>query len=197
MTGKRIKGFYDRNAQLYRQLLSMPPIKELEKDEAKNVSALLGVEGKSVLDVGCGYGKYFSSWEKQGARSVVGLDFSADMLELAKRENGDVECILGDGFHLPFKDKSFDLSTCVGLSIYYKHFDSLVEEMARVTREACLIGFSPRSMMSPAYKLSKTLRMPSRRLETAERILGKHFQKVSYQSCGLGLTLLCKGEGVR
>ncbi len=194
MTGKRIKGFYDRNAQLYRQLLSTPPIKELERDEVKNVSALMDVEGKSVLDVGCGYGKYFSTWGDHGARSMVGLDFSLDMLELAKRENVGTECVLGDGFHLPFKDKSFDFATCVGLSIYYKHFDSLVEEMARVTREACLIGFSPRSMMSLAYKSSKTLKTPSRRLAEAERILGQHFQKLSFQSCGLGLTLLCKGE---
>ncbi len=194
MIGDRVKKFYDKNAQLYHQFFANPLIKKLERDEVEKVQALLDAEGKSVLDAGCGYGKFFSAWDKNGIKLAVGLDFSTSMLDLAKRKNEGVGYVLGDGFHLPFKDKSFDLSTCVGLSIYYKHFGSLLQEMARVTRNACVIGFSPRSLLSLAYKSSRILRMPSRRLERTQDVLREHFDNLSFQSCGLGLTLLCRGE---
>src|SRR5579884_620446 len=43
------------------------------------------VRGKSVLDVGCGSGIYVVSFAQRGARRIVGLDFSRNMLDLAER----------------------------------------------------------------------------------------------------------------
>lgn len=75
------------------------------------MSRLVDVNGKRILDMGCGYGKFFERWQSEGAGLAVGLDFSKKMLKLAAERNGGAAFVLGDGFKLPFKDKSFDVST--------------------------------------------------------------------------------------
>lgn len=44
------------------------------------------VKGKSVLDLGCGYGKNCYEFVKNGATNVVGIDISQKMLEIAQKE---------------------------------------------------------------------------------------------------------------
>lgn len=45
------------------------------------------LEGKSVLDLGCGYGWHCKFAVEQGARQVLGIDLSQKMIEEAKRRN--------------------------------------------------------------------------------------------------------------
>lgn len=47
------------------------------------------VAGKSVLDLGCGYGWHCKYAVQQGAARVLGIDLSARMLEEARRRNAD------------------------------------------------------------------------------------------------------------
>lgn len=47
---------------------------------------LPNVKGKSVLDLGCGYGKNCLEFVKNGASKVVGIDISQKMLEIAENE---------------------------------------------------------------------------------------------------------------
>ena len=51
------------------------------------------LEGKTVLDLGCGYGWHCKFAVEQGARQVLGIDLSQKMIEEAKRRN-DGEGIL-------------------------------------------------------------------------------------------------------
>ena len=45
------------------------------------------LEGKSVLDLGCGYGWHCKFAAEQGARQVLGIDLSQKMIEEARRRN--------------------------------------------------------------------------------------------------------------
>lgn len=47
------------------------------------------LKGKSVLDLGCGYGWHCKYSIQQGAGEVLGIDSSVRMLEEAKKRNGD------------------------------------------------------------------------------------------------------------
>lgn len=47
------------------------------------------LEGKAVLDLGCGYGWHCRYAREMGARSVLGIDISAKMLEEARRQTDD------------------------------------------------------------------------------------------------------------
>ena len=45
------------------------------------------LEGKTVLDLGCGYGWHCKFAVEQGARQVLGIDLSQKMIEEARRRN--------------------------------------------------------------------------------------------------------------
>lgn len=52
-------------------------------------SLLPDLEGKEILDLGCGFGEHCVEYVKRGAKRVVGIDLSEKMLEVARKENAD------------------------------------------------------------------------------------------------------------
>jgi demethylmenaquinone methyltransferase/2-methoxy-6-polyprenyl-1,4-benzoquinol methylase len=73
-----------------------------------------GIEaGGSALDVACGSGKLTAVLARTagpGGR-VVGLDFSAQMLEVARRDHPGIAFLEGDALNLPFAEAGFDATT--------------------------------------------------------------------------------------
>lgn len=49
----------------------------------KSIQGCRPIEGKSVLDIGCGPGHYAITLAQRGARDVLGIDFAEGMLHLA------------------------------------------------------------------------------------------------------------------
>jgi len=74
------------------------------------------LEGRLVLDVGCGAGRFLEIASRWGARAI-GIDFSfaveASQTNLGQRPNVDV--IQADVFHLPFRDEVFDIIFSIGV----------------------------------------------------------------------------------
>jgi ubiquinone/menaquinone biosynthesis C-methylase UbiE len=105
-------------------------------DALVEVAALTGQE--RVLDVGCGPG-YTAFAVAPGAREVVALDLTPEMLDAARelaRERG-IENVCfeqGDVETLPFPDASFDCVTCRFSAHHYVDVRRAVAEMARVLR---------------------------------------------------------------
>ena len=67
---------------------------------------------RSILEVGCGYGKLLRELRERLDVPLVGVDFSPTQLELARNYLGPVdgiELLLGCGEQLPFPDGSFDM----------------------------------------------------------------------------------------
>jgi ubiquinone/menaquinone biosynthesis C-methylase UbiE len=83
------------------------------------LSLLGNLQGKHVLDAGCGPGYYFPELVARGA-TIVGIDASEQMVALASRHSsGGVSvqrAVLGEP--LPFLDHAFDLVLCA-LAIHY------------------------------------------------------------------------------
>ena len=52
-------------------------------------SLLPDLTGMRVLDLGCGFGEHCKEFIRLGAESVVGIDISEKMLEVARAENAD------------------------------------------------------------------------------------------------------------
>jgi demethylmenaquinone methyltransferase / 2-methoxy-6-polyprenyl-1,4-benzoquinol methylase len=93
-----------------------------------------------VLDVATGTGDLALALRAAGASDVVGLDFSAPMLEAAIRKEGEargdrrITWVEGDAISLPFPDASFDAVTVAfGLRNMPSYFAAL-REMERVLR---------------------------------------------------------------
>jgi len=96
--------------------------------------------GAAALDVCCGTGDLALELRRRvgpGGR-VVGLDFSAPMLELAERKAtaaaAAVEWVEGNALELPFGDATFDAAT-VGFGVRnVADVPRAIREMARVVR---------------------------------------------------------------
>ncbi|HYM67670.1 MAG TPA: bifunctional demethylmenaquinone methyltransferase/2-methoxy-6-polyprenyl-1,4-benzoquinol methylase UbiE [Patescibacteria group bacterium] len=116
--------------------------------------------GGSALDVACGSGKLTAELARlAGAEgNVVGLDFSPQMLEMARREHPGIEFREGDALNLPFEPGRFDAATIAfGLRNLADPVRGLAE-MLRVLRpggRAVVLEFvrPPRGPVGFAYRL--------------------------------------------
>jgi demethylmenaquinone methyltransferase/2-methoxy-6-polyprenyl-1,4-benzoquinol methylase len=96
--------------------------------------------GASALDVCCGTGDLALELRRRIGPTgrVVGLDFSAPMLELAERKSAAsgaaVEWVHGNALELPFENSTFDAAT-VGFGVRnVADLSRAIGEMARVVR---------------------------------------------------------------
>jgi ubiquinone/menaquinone biosynthesis C-methylase UbiE len=107
-----------------------------ERLEIAAVFDLLGpIEGKRLLDAGCGDGVYSIEAARRGAR-VTGLDLSEGMLNEARKRSlaagVTVDWKRGDVLRLPYPNDSFDIVTAITLLCLVPGPGAAVAEMARV-----------------------------------------------------------------
>ncbi|HZQ04062.1 MAG TPA: class I SAM-dependent methyltransferase [Gaiellaceae bacterium] len=88
----------------------------------------------TVLDVASGTGAVALELRRQKGCTVVGLDQSAQMLEIARRRLPGVQLVEGDADNLPFPDASFDALTFTYLLRYVDDPGVTLRELARVVR---------------------------------------------------------------
>ncbi|MEU4287017.1 class I SAM-dependent methyltransferase [Kribbella sp. NPDC026596] len=103
-----------------------------QDDHQPGLLDLLGPGSGPCLDIGCGTGRNFETIRSSG-RSVVGLDFSADQLRLA-RSRTDGPLMVADAGVLPFADASFDTAMVMWISTDVDDFAKVVREATRVLR---------------------------------------------------------------
>lgn len=78
----------------------------------RGITAVVDPRGLRVADIGCGGGIYSTSWLELGAESVVGIDFSAQMIEDAVAradESPDLTFRVADATSTGLADHSADL----------------------------------------------------------------------------------------
>jgi len=122
--------------------------------------------GGSALDVACGSGKLTGELARLASPSgkVVGLDFSVEMLEVARREHPGVTFVEGDALNLPFDDASFDASTIAfGLRNLADPIRGLREMLRVVRRRAVVLEFvrPPKGPIGSAYRLYLKALLPA------------------------------------
>jgi demethylmenaquinone methyltransferase/2-methoxy-6-polyprenyl-1,4-benzoquinol methylase len=121
--------------------------------------------GGSALDVACGSGKLTAELAKLAGSHgrVVGLDFSARMLDIARATYPSLEFIEGDALDLPFDDQTFDAATIAfGLRNLADAVGGL-REMLRVARRGVVLEFvrPPRGFVGRAYRLYLRTLLPA------------------------------------
>jgi ubiquinone/menaquinone biosynthesis C-methylase UbiE len=96
------------------------------------------VQGKNVLDMGCGSGRYSIALARTGAQQVVGVDFQAKAFHSARmwcqEHSQPVEFIAGDVLSLPTSDRCFDFIFCNGVLHHTKSIRKGLEELSRVLK---------------------------------------------------------------
>ncbi|NJB86823.1 SAM-dependent methyltransferase [Lewinella marina] len=111
-------------------------------DRPNTLSLLPEVEGKHVLDAGCGPGKYAEILLERGAR-VTGCDLSPRMVELARRRNPNGGTFFVHDLANPLEmlgEASCDVVLCALALHYLRDWGPTIREFHRVLRPGgCLV----------------------------------------------------------
>src|SRR5271167_3274107 len=126
---------YERWAPLY------PPVAHnplMRAEQRFMLEAWPNVEGKRVLDLACGSGRYSHLLRQANAAQVVALDFCLPMLE----QVAGVPRVHASMMQLPFKPAVFD-AVVSGLAVgHATDIRQWMSEIARVLRPAGILLYS-------------------------------------------------------
>jgi 2-polyprenyl-3-methyl-5-hydroxy-6-metoxy-1,4-benzoquinol methylase len=112
-----------------------------------NLERLAPIAGKSILDVGCGSGRFCIAYAEQGAARVVGVDFATAMIDIANdlaRGAGVAdrcEFIAGTFPEAVANLGPFNASTANGFFDYVAEPTAIIARMREMTSETMIMSF--------------------------------------------------------
>lgn len=95
-----------------------------------------------VLDAGCGYGRWSELFE-----DYVGVDFSPDFIDEAKRKYPSKNFIVADLKDLPFNKNEFDIAFCVSIkqmvraNLGDEEWNLMLKELKRVAKKVLILEY--------------------------------------------------------
>jgi SAM-dependent methyltransferase len=98
-----------------------------------------------VLDAGCGYGRLAPLFKKN---QYTGVDFSPEMIEIAKRDNPEYEFMVESLYKLPFEDGAFNVAFCVSIkdmivgNIGEEAWEKMQAEVKRVANKVLILEYT-------------------------------------------------------
>jgi ubiquinone/menaquinone biosynthesis C-methylase UbiE len=140
---------------------------------------------RTILDLGCGTGRFSDALATRFAATVIGVDPSRKMLAQArgKRARGEIVYVRGSGEAIPLRDKSTDL---VFMSMVFHHFtdaDTVGRECGRVSREGGFVFLRAATVEQiPAYPYINFI--PATKPLLAERLNTKQQITQTFESAG-------------
>jgi 2-polyprenyl-3-methyl-5-hydroxy-6-metoxy-1,4-benzoquinol methylase len=112
----------------------------------RSVEGCQPVEGRTVLDVGCGPGHYSVTLASRGAGRVLGVDFADGMIKLARQKAQEAgvgnKCQFetADFMAYPFGE-TFDYSLVMGFMDYVSDPRAVIERVLSLTRSKAFFSF--------------------------------------------------------
>ncbi|MGO9520264.1 MAG: class I SAM-dependent methyltransferase [Candidatus Korobacteraceae bacterium] len=112
----------------------------------KSIGGCNPIEGKSVLDVGCGPGHYAITLAQRGAARVVGIDFADGMLQLASEHAkkvgvGDRCKFMVADFYTYAPQDIFDYVIVMGFMDYMPDAEKVVAKVLSLTKDKAFFSF--------------------------------------------------------
>lgn len=90
------------------------------------------LEGKSILDVGCGTGRHLTCFRPDN--KLFGIDQSDEMLGTARERMGQASFQIASAEEIPFDTNSFDLVYSVRVLQHIRNQEQAIREMVRVCK---------------------------------------------------------------
>ncbi len=118
----------------YNNLLEQPAMMNLLPD----------LMGKTVLDLGCGFGSDCKYFAENGAEKVIGVDISKNMINLAKKNNSDekIEYINMSMSEISSLKDTFDLVYSSLAFHYVENFEGLMNDIFHLLNRNGTLLFS-------------------------------------------------------
>ena len=112
----------------------------------KTLAGCQPIQGKTVIDIGCGPGHYGVALAAQGAARVLGVDFAPGMIDIAKKraERAGVtdRCTFTLGDFLEVSgDEKFDYAIVMGFMDYIEDAGALMRKVLNVCRGKAFFSF--------------------------------------------------------
>jgi SAM-dependent methyltransferase len=110
----------------------------------ERVTAGMAIEGRDLLDIGCGRGGPLAHVARRHRpRVAVGIDANPHQIELCRRDHRgqSLRFLVADACHLPLSDGAFDAAVSIESSHCYADRQVFLRELARVLRPGGTVGY--------------------------------------------------------
>ncbi len=135
---QRVEAMFDAIAPTYEKVNRLATFGRDAAWRRVAVASAAPKPGEVVLDVCCGTGDMLREFARQqpGLRSLIGLDFSAQMLASGTYDGTSPKptLIRGDGLRLPLRDASVDVVSCAFGVRNFQRLSDGIRELVRVLR---------------------------------------------------------------
>jgi 2-polyprenyl-3-methyl-5-hydroxy-6-metoxy-1,4-benzoquinol methylase len=104
------------------------------------------IEGKVILDVGCGTGRFVFEFIKRKAKKVIGIDIAPSMISTCKNVAEENKVMDKCEFHIadPFEyNPNFKFDICIGIGLFDYIIDALpvIKRMKELTSGKIILSF--------------------------------------------------------
>lgn len=132
------------------ELVEIPNIKEMLPD----------LKGKRILDLGCGNGGMSKYFIEQGAKSVLAIDLSSNMLNEAREKNSDenITYVLLGMEDISKIEGKFDMVFSSLAFHYVQDYDKLVADIYNLLDNDGILLYSQEHPMATAPKYHKEMK---------------------------------------
>jgi len=118
----------------------------LAGDAVRQIERHVDLADRTVVDVGGGGGYFSAAFGDQGANCLL---VEPDPDELRSRGELRPNSVVGDGYELPLKDASVDVSFSSNVLEHVPDPDGFIDEMVRVTRPGGVVYVAYTLWLSP------------------------------------------------
>jgi len=132
----------------YNELLEIPTTLKL----------LGNIKNKKILDLGCGPGLYARILAKKGAK-VKAMDISEKEIEIARKNNPEIEFEVGNAEELPYKNSEFDIVLAALVIEHFDKWDKVLNEVRRVLKKKGIFVFSIGNPVSNCVHIRKRAKL--------------------------------------
>jgi 2-polyprenyl-3-methyl-5-hydroxy-6-metoxy-1,4-benzoquinol methylase len=143
---RRFDAIYGNESSILNNAINRLLRKSMKLRYLRTLEGCQPIEGKTILDVGCGPGHFTTALAQRGAQKVLGVDFADHMIQLAREraEQGGVadrcEFRTVDFHNYQFLDR-FDYSILMGFMDYVPNPISVIERVMSLTRSKAFFSF--------------------------------------------------------
>lgn len=115
-------------------------------------SGCASLQGKNLLDVGCGNGEISEAFSEMGI-SVTGIEYSSSRVVNMAAKKRNFRLIAGDGHYLPLRSRSFDFAVLADVLEHVYDPPRMMREVARVVKPGGMVFIGATNRCSVANLL--------------------------------------------
>jgi len=138
------------------------------------------VNDKRVLDIACGEGYGAAALLESGAKSVIGIDISADACQHARSKYG-IDARVGDAENIPMASHSVDVIVSFETIEHINNPEAFIEECVRVlSRGGKLIVSTPNGEFTSEEGSANPFHVHEMSEEEFDALLKPHFSQLQW-----------------